>query len=186
MKFFTACVIALTVWGTQAFAEMDRCASPSAEEFAQIPTFNAAVQDFAIELMAIAAPLLIAAVVAKDAEIAREMLAKAQQAEMLAKAQTERLAIAQTERERRQAESTEEESRRQDERAQGGEGWEDRYAPDQVACGECVNFVTGALGWNQVRARAYCTTYRKCFAMITGQTPYYSCDGVNPCSILVR
>ena len=78
MKFHVACVLALTVWGTQTSAAiMDRCASPSEEEFAQIAPSGTAVQDFASELKAKAAPI-IAASVAKEEEIAREKRATEQ------------------------------------------------------------------------------------------------------------
>ena len=118
MKFNIACVLALTVWGTQTSAAiMDRCASPSEEEFAQLPPSNAVVQDFASELKAKAAPI-IAASVAKEEKIAREKRATAQaeRERLQAERKRERAAAEARRREEWEASRPEREARAREEK----------------------------------------------------------------------
>ena len=85
-----AWVAALVFWYTPAFAGVDRCASPSAEEFARNPELSSsasAIRDIAARVRQRAEPL-IAASVAREREAERER--QAEQARLRAERQAER------------------------------------------------------------------------------------------------
>ena len=84
-----AWVAALAVWYTPAFAGVDRCASPSAEEFARNPELSSSaseIRDIAAGVRRKAEPL-IAASVAREREAERER--QAEQARLRAEREAE-------------------------------------------------------------------------------------------------
>ena len=116
-----AWVAALAVWYTPAFAGVDRCASPSAEEFARNPELSSSaseIRDIAAGVRRKAEPL-IAASVAREREAERERQAEreAEQARLRAEREAASVAREQEAERERQAERTRRQAEREAEQA---------------------------------------------------------------------
>ena len=123
-----AWVAALAVWCTPAFAAPDRCASPSAEEFARNPELSSSaseIRDIAAGVRRKAEPL-IAASVAREREEERER--QAEQARLRAEREAEQARRQQAEWEAdfaRRVEREERAERRREFLERQRENWED-------------------------------------------------------------